>query len=358
MADALTYVESLFPWLRELNITHLLRQWSILGLEPQAIVAEVRRTDQWKSRFPGVLSPDGSMRMNEADYLSREQDYRTILRQFNRDQEYDNPADFKSFFGQELDPNEVRQRMVTYHEVVRGSDDVRSAFYVYAGMRPNDDELYLAAVNPSDRATLIDEYNRRVTTQPLDYETWITRATEAGLARALSVLTELQGSGVVTSEALARLRAIDPNFAKRMMDSLFHGGSPDGPFLSLDQLLHSFDIALVGGAAVASGLQLPTAERAGAIRQAGIDRARALQGFSEIARQATSVEGAIQRANLGVSFTQEDFERALFLQTAPEVALLERAQASERATGEAGGAPATGLNQRSNLLAQPGLRPQ
>ena len=159
---------------------------------------------------------------------------------------------------------------------------IRDAFYVYAGVRMSDDDLYNYVVNPEFRSSMDNEYNQRAAAANLDYTTWITRATELGLSKVTDRLQSLQREGVVTGDAISKVRNLSPEFARQMADALFHGGNPaGGDYLGLDELMNAFQYALIGGAAVAQGLSMPTLERVKAFRQAGIDQQKAMQGYSQ-----------------------------------------------------------------------------
>ena len=69
-------------------------------------------------------------------------------------------------------------------------------------------------------------------------------------------------------------------------------------------------LLMMSSAASAQGLALPGEERVAALLQAGVTRAQALEGYSTIARTGALVQGAVQRANLGSKFNQDDFEKA------------------------------------------------
>lgn len=347
----------LYPWIAQLGLSDQIRQWAAEpNISTDALIARLRQSPQYKTNMPGIFRADGSMRMNEAAYLQQRDAYRTTLEQWGRGaQEYNDPADFGAFFEHDITPDDLSQRLTTYDQVVHGSSSVKSAFYVYAGMKLTDDQLYGAVVNPTDQQKLNDEYNQRVALQPLDYSTWITRATEAGLDQVSSTLSSLQQQGLVTSDAIDSVRRLDPDFAKQIADSLYHGGSSSGPFLSLQELLHSFQYALIGGAATQSGLDLPTTDRLDALRQAGVDAAKAAQGYAYISENGKSLQGAMDRAHLGTQFTTEDFEKAVFLNSGPQVTAVDQAQAADKALTEAGGG---GQVQQSNSgrVAQRGLQ--
>lgn len=357
--NALEYARSLFPWLDQLGITANLQEWVVQGLGPEALVAEVRRTPQYEAIFQGIRRPDGTLRKTEAQYLQDNEAYRQVLRTFGRpDYEYDRPDDLRAFHEMEMRPDELEQRFRVYDEVTRGGSDVRDAFYVYAGMRLSDDDLYQMAVNPTFREAKQREYAVRSTISPPDYATFIQRATEAGLERAAATLTELQRSGVAAAEAVTTLQSINPEDARALADALARVDTDGNPrVLALNELVQGLQFALIGGAATYQGLQLPTAERVAAFRQAGIDRARALEGYAQIARQGETLRGALRRAGLAQTFSQQDFEDALFLSSARETDLLQRAQSAERALGQRVGGPAFGSSQRTGLLQQRGFSP-
>lgn len=355
--NALDDLVGLYPWISQLGLTDQLRQWAAEpNISTDALIARLRQSQPYKDNMPGIFRSDGSMRMNEASYLSQRDAYRTTLEQWGRGaQEYDDPADFGAFFENDITPDDLTQRLTTYDNIVHGSSFTKSAFYVYAGMKLTDDQLYEAAVNPTAQTKLNDEYNQRVALNPLDYQTWITRATEAGLDQVSSTLSGLQQQGLVTGDAIDAVRRLDPNFAKQIADSLYHGGSASGPFLDLQSLLHSFQYALIGGAATQSGLDLPTTDRLDALRQAGVDAAKAAQGYAYISENGKELQGAMDRAHLGNQFSTEDFEKAIFLNSGPEVTALDKAQAGDKAATEAGGG---GQVQQSNSgrIAQRGLQ--
>lgn len=341
MAGVDTYFMA-YPWLVDIGITvEQIQEWIIEGYEGETLVNVVRQTPQHRARFPFMRSADGTLRMNEAQYLARENDYRQVLSRNGIDvREYRAPATFAGFFEAELDPNELEQRLSFYGQLRRGSANTRDAFYVYAGMRVSVDDIYEAIVDPTKREALVNEYEVRVAKNPLDYQTWITRATEAGLERVTSDLIELRNQGVAVDDALARIRQLDPAFATQIMDVLLHGGdvSGNGRLLNLDELVHAFEYAMIGSAATESGLVLPEKERIEAIRQAGIERSEALRAYSEYSMERNLLAGAVQRARVSQQvFDQDQFERAVFLRQGEAAQLMEQGQRHEEALSKAGG---------------------
>lgn len=354
--NAIEAVLAAFPWMAQLGLVEKLHEWAIEGLNADALVGRVRQTEEYKFRFPGIRRGDGSLRMNEAQYLARAEEYRELLRQYGRpDYAYDNPADLAGFFEQDISPDELRERFQIWEAVRKGSDDIKDAFYVFAGMTLDDERLYQAVVDPGSASALVEEYNQRIAQGDLDYETWVTRATEAGLSRVARRLADLQERGVVTGDAVASVAQIDSAFAKQMMDVLYHGGQPGERFLNLQELMNAFEYAMIGSAATQSGFKLPDKDRVVAIRQAGVDRAKALEAYSSFGVEQGRLRGAVQRANRATTFTQDDFERAVLLQQADAVQLLQQAQGAEEALRRRSGSFAFDMG-RDGSLVQRGLQ--
>lgn len=352
----LAELDSLYPWLKEIGLpASWFQETAATSASDAEVVAKLRQTSQYKSRFAGINRDDGSMRMTEAQYLDQEQSYRTLLKQYGITADHmDNPADFAGFFQSDIDPNELKQRLDVYDQVKSGGQDLRDAFYVYAGMRVGIDDLYAAAVDPAASQKLTEEFNQKVAAQPLDYQTWITRATEAGLARVASTLTSLQNQGALTGQAVNSITSISPDFARNIMDALYHGGDPtSGQTLNLNELMHSFEYAAIGAAAKGAGLELPTKDRIAEIRAAGVDRASAQKAYVDYGQNKNLYAGAVSRSGGGV-FTQSDFENAAFLGKASDVGRLNKALGQEQSYGEQAGQ--FGFNQnRRGRYTQGGL---
>lgn len=348
-----------FPWVERIGLTlNWFQNVAATAASADEVVQQIRGTSQYKTRFPGLLRQDGTMRMNEAEYLSTEDNYRQVLRQFGQpDAALDSPQDFIGFFENDLDANEVRDRLTVYENVRSAGRDVSDAFYVYAGMRVSDDDLYAAVVDPAKGQQLTDEYNQRIAAQPFDYATWINRATEAGLSRVANTLGELQKTGKLTGGAIQNVLRTDSNFAAQIMDALYHGGDPrGGRFLNLNELMQSFEYAAIGAAAKGAGLEMPDRARAAEIRSAGIDRAAASNAYMDFAQMRGVYAGAVQRSTrTGRDFSQSDFEDAAFLGNGSTRAMLDQALKQEQSLGEAQGTARFDVN-RTGQVRQSGLR--
>jgi len=330
------YIYSAFPWVEQMGIGAQLREWLIEGLEGTALLGKLRQLPQYQAYFPWIRRDDGTMRMTEAEYLRSQQGYGVLLRQYGHEVPTD-PQGFGHFFNGEVSQDELKDRLETYSNVQRSGRSVKEAFYIYAGIRLTDDQLYDALIQPERMQQLQSEYNIRVASSPLNYDTWADRATEVGLQRVVDTLEKLEGAGVITSTAIERVRSVNPEFAKQMIATLYTGGDPNaGDYMTnIDDIMATFEEAMIGGAATAAGFTLPGRERVQELRQAGVSRAQALQKYSDFGADSRRISAAAGRR--GDTFGVRDFEEASMLGAGDERARLDQILAQEKAMGQASG---------------------
>jgi hypothetical protein len=339
--DFYAQLRAQFPWLDQLGLDPGWFHENVAESSGAAeMLVKMRQTPQYKARFPGLYREDGSVRMTEADYVSRETDYRRLLRQYGYDVDgaYSTPSSMLGFFSSEMDPNEFQSRLQTYRDVQVSSRAKKDAFYVYAGLDVSDDDLYAATVDPAAAQNLTDRYNAAVAAGSMDYETWITRATEVAERRVAETLTAMQSQGAVTGRAVQAVLGTRSEFARQMLDAIYTGGTGNTATatLSLEDLLSSFEYAAIGAAASEAGLSLPTKERLAEIRQAGVERNQAIQTYAQYGSQANRVSASVQRAGYD-EFTQDEFERAQFLGQADPARQFQQGMAAEEAAGQGSG---------------------
>ena len=330
-------LRSQYPWLIVIGLDQFVIDAIRQGADIDEVLARVRQTAQYKARFPGLVRADGTRRFaNEAEYLREEQSYRQILIDFGAyDPNQDSAFDYLGFMDKGITPEQLGRRFQVYRALERGSAELRDAFYVYGGMDVSVDDLYQAVVSPVFRQQMISAYDETIAKQDLNYETYITRATERGLARVVETLRNMQTLGLVTGAAVSQMMAIDPNFAREMMGALFQSGGSGMGTMSIDELLSSFDYAMIGSAARESGFILPTKERLEEFRSAGVDRARALRGYSQAALLQTGLESFAARFNRG-AIGQEGLEGAFVLGEATAARDVTRLFQQEAALGKTG----------------------
>lgn len=349
----------LFPWLRELGLTPRWVQDTVAtSASTTEIVQKIRNTPQYKQRFPGITRADGTATMNEAQYIQQETSYRRLLRQYGYDvdRDYASPSSLVGFFQNEIAPDELSDRLLVYRQVQEGGQQVKDAFYVYAGLNVSDDDLFEAIVDPAAAQNLVNEFNQARATQPVDYPTFIARATNLGLQRVAETLQDMERRGALTGEAVQRLISVDPAFAQEVVSAIYgaQGGDVNTGRLSLHELLDAFEFAAVGSAARRAGLELPTRERLAEIRAAGVDRQKQIAGYAEFGRNAAQINAAVLRAR-GQKFGQTEFEAAQFLGEANAGKLMDAGLGYMKAAGMQSGTFRFNED-RAGRIQQTGLR--
>jgi hypothetical protein len=356
--DLMNELRSMFPWMDQIGLSpEFFQQLSSEAASSDEIITKLRQQPQYKQRFPGLWRSDGSLRMTEAQYLSTEDAFRQKANQAGIGDQFKNPQSFVGLFDSEQDPTEFGDRLSIYNQLKVSGRETKDAFYVYAGMKISDDQLFEATVDPAASQRLTDEYNQKVAAQKFDYTTWITRATEVGLGRVSAQLAQLQSQGAVTGQAVQTITQTDPNFARQIMDALYTGGGSTATgTLSLNDLMHSFEYAAIGAAATGAGLTLPSKDRIAEIRAAGVDRAKALSAYGQYGQSKGQIGAASERYGLGV-FGQNEFEQAQFLGDASKRNQMDSAQAIEQGAGKQQGQFRLEQSQQGGFVQQ-GLRNQ
>ena len=348
MPSAVDIVNSAFPWLKNLGLGDRILQWTQQGYNADTMLGLVRQTQQYKSMFEGITRDDGTMRMNESQYLANRDAYSTMLFNYTG-QRITSSSQIAGLMENEVAPAEFEKRLQVLDTVKRDGAQVRSAFYIYAGIKLSDDDLYGYVVDPTKRSELDKSYSQQAASTKLTYDMFITRSTEVGIQNVTDQLANMRDQGIATDEAVRRMQSINPDMAKQMTDLLYHGGDPQGgSLLGLNQLQSALEYALLGSAATEQGFNLPTADRIAAFREAGITRAKALDAYGTFSSQMGKIQGETER--VGHEFGQADWENAQFLRNGAAMATLGQAQAQEQALGSANNAGAISFDQQGRVV--------
>lgn len=335
-------LQAQFPWLSQFNVTpQRLQQLVATSAGASELLTKLRNEPTVRQRFAGMYRQDGSLRFaSEAEFLNWEAQIRTLLRQagVNVDIEYASPTSLIGFAEADLAPDEVRDRLQVWNAVKASGDRAREVFYTYAELSPSDDDLFEALVDPAREQELFNAYNASVAAKssgPNAWANWITRATQAGLNRAAKVLTDAQTQGATYGAMIQRVLEVDPAFAREIMAAIYTGGDPTpgrAGSLNLTELLDAFEFMAVGAIAQEAGLTLPTKERLREIRAAGVDRARAIEGYQLFGARQAELSAAVERAR-GTAFGVRQFEEATFFGDVESRRLLEAGEAYMAAAG-------------------------
>lgn len=322
-----------FPWVAEAGLTDQIVNWiRNEGYTGEALVGLIRQTDQWQSMFVGIRRDDGTLRMNEGQYMATMDAYRGVLqRQFGSEARNYTNAELSNFLVNDIDPNEVADRLQMYDRIVEGGAEIRAAFYVYAGISMSDDDLYNYVVDPFTQRSFDEQYEGA---GQIDYGTFLVRTAEVAIDQTGA--------------------AISPDQAVPLLDLLYHGGQPlGGDYLSLSELRNAFEYAMLGSTALAQGLDMPDIDTIRQIREAGITRAQALQAYGQFVKDRSRLDAIYRRAGSG-EFSQSVFEEGTFLSDGNVQRGLDRALAMEDARAQAAGSFGFGQSS-SGGVAQPGF---
>ena len=326
-----------FPWASEFGFLDMIKDLAIEGATAEQIVAELRASDVYKQNFPGMAGAGGIRRFdNEAQYIDARRNIRNVLKDYGAyDPATDSPMDYVAFFDAGIDSNELKERFDVYRELERGSQDLRNAFFVYAGMDVSVDDLFQAVVSPQFREELVNTYDQKVASQPLDYATYIDRARQVSTNNVVETLERMQARGDMTGTAVSRVLQLDPVFGQELMGALFTGGGSAAATqtLSLSELTKAYEYAIMGGAASNAGFAIPDKARLEEFRQAGIDSAKLTSAYSNLGQRIGALSGMLDRANRGNTLSRDLFDEELLGRSRE----IQFAQAGERALGARGG---------------------
>ena len=342
-------IRMVMPWVEEIGLLGFVEDLIKSDAGASEIYEKIRQTPQYKKIFPGMMDQTTGQRRfsSEAEYLSTVKDYRDVLQAFGRyNPATDNPNDYVAFMEHGIDPNELQSRFQIYREIEVGSQDIRDAFYIFAGLDVSVDDLYQAVVDPGFGAQVQAAYDQSVATSVLDYRTFIARSTERAMMNAADQLQTWVDAGVITSnQRMQALSSLTGESAAQLMGAIANRpavvddeGNVVSPATTMpfDQLQRAFEYAMLSSAATEQGLMMPSVDRLEEFRSAGVDRQRALQAYGQYAGSQGLLKAMAARARVG-SIGQSTFEEANLLGRGGAQRLINRAYAEEEALGKAAG---------------------
>ena len=226
------------------SLTDLLNAELVRGESPTALAMRIRTTEEYKARFPGMVSRRtlGLPAITEAEYLDLESQYRSIMRAANLPPTFhDAPEDFTTLIAGDVSGQELQQR-VALAESARetANQDIITELQDNYGLTEGDITAYY--LDPGAAKNIFEE--RRM------YEA-------AGLSVAA---TQAIGEGleVKTAEALQR-----ENIQRREIQSRL--GQRAG---LTEDLLGSEGMSATGIAEAEFGLDVDEATRLRRLREA------------------------------------------------------------------------------------------
>ena len=136
-----------------------LKQFMVDGLSEEAISLEIRQTDEYKTRFPGMeLRRDaGFGAITEAEYMANEDEYAMLLRTHGLPPRfYDDRMDFANLIAADVSPNEFGERVSLAELATKGADpntkeELKRLFDV------DETDLVAYYLDPESATNLIEE---------------------------------------------------------------------------------------------------------------------------------------------------------------------------------------------------------
>jgi hypothetical protein len=238
--DAVLAIWEAFPWMAQLgqDIFDLVTNMVINDTPSSVIASEIRKTDQYKVRFPAMQerAAKGLNPITESEYLDLEESYRNQLRQAGLLGYYGaNLDDFRQFaagqIGGDVSAAEFSRRLdAGVAQVVDAGAEVQAAFEQFYGFSPTEELLLLHALDPERGVREIENQLQTVYIggEALRYGLNITR-TRAEMLQQSGISRELARTGFADVaretpqlETLARLHNLGPLSQVDLENFFFH----------------------------------------------------------------------------------------------------------------------------------------
>jgi len=142
-----------------ITVVSKLKAMMVDGLSEEAIKLEIRQTEEYKDRFPGmaVRMANGFSPITEAAYLQNEDTYYELLRLHGLPPRfYDDREDFASLIGQDVSPEEFSER-VTLAELATAGADPTTKEELKRLYDVDEQDLVAYYLDPKSATNLIQE---------------------------------------------------------------------------------------------------------------------------------------------------------------------------------------------------------
>lgn len=141
------------------SVVGKLKQFMVDGLSEEAIALEIRQTDEYKTRFPGMelRRNNGFGAITEAEYMANEDEYAMLLRTHGLPPRfYDDRMDFANLIASDVSPNEFGERVTLAELAEKGADpNTKAELKRLYGVEQADLVAYY--LDPEGAANLIEE---------------------------------------------------------------------------------------------------------------------------------------------------------------------------------------------------------
>ncbi len=141
------------------SVVGKLKQFMVDGLSEEAIALEIRQTDEYKTRFPGMAlrRDNGFGAITEAEYMANEDEYAMLLRTHGLPPRfYDDRMDFANLIAADVSPNEFAERVTLAELAEKGADpNTKAELKRLYGV--DDADLVAYYLDPEGATNLIEE---------------------------------------------------------------------------------------------------------------------------------------------------------------------------------------------------------
>jgi len=132
------------------------------GSSAEAVVLRLRETEEFQNRFSGMelRRANGMSAISPAEYISLERNYREVMMKAGIPEGfYDSPDDFAEFIGNDVSPDEMRQRVSMAATAVQSVDpNLKTQLRDFYGIGvENDGELVAYFLDPERGTTVIEQ---------------------------------------------------------------------------------------------------------------------------------------------------------------------------------------------------------
>lgn len=229
-ADLYTQAKAMFPYLPDELIRLYADSWAESGNAQLALMSVRQNRAVYDRYFPGNLRGDGTVRLNEMDFLSTVEGYKRRLASFGV------PADvvlgpdrLKSLIEGDVSPNEFGDKLnALYVGVITQSDFIREAYARDYGAGDLSDAAIFASALLNDGKTSPIELERRIRSAQVGGE-----AASYGFSLAKAEAERLSSFGL-DQQASRKLFAQAATDLPNLNDLLGRFNDPNDPLTASD----------------------------------------------------------------------------------------------------------------------------
>jgi hypothetical protein len=354
---------AMFPWLRGALLTSFANLWSASG-DPSVALSQLRQTNLYLTQFQGIRREDGTLRMDENEYMSTMVGYRVAFTEFGLDPSSFSQQDYVRMIEREVSAQEAYQAAAQaqrFREPGSG-DNQLDRLFINEFIKTGSSVLALEHIRTTEQYRQVFAGNvRQDGTLRMDEQEYfaykrgferlfLSRGLNPQPFEAIGRFVEAVEAEVSISELDSRMRAIEQGVLAGTEETAqwFLNAYGEAGLTWLNQqgnrataLAMAFDqqvgnellgnritAAQIGGEAALQGFERGVM-RAEQMARAGITQGAARQFYSQAAFGLEALDAVTRRFYSGDT-SLEDFEDASLFGQADQQRRLGRGLAAER----------------------------